>query len=164
MKGIEPIQIQLIHIAKSQLGLSRDEYEAAIAGQTKGKKRSSKDLTYAEAGALIDYFKTLGFKIKSHYNRGRKEARIARRDGKNVISLPSPEEMGMIQALKVKVHWRFEDGYERWLSKYMRIERVMTAPHAYRVIEGLKKLIQHQGKGACNGRLAGRDHRRDHDR
>jgi hypothetical protein len=142
---IEPIQIQLIHIAKAQLGLSEDDYRQIIGAQTKGKKQSSKELTYFEADGLINYFKTLGFTVKSHYNRGRKEARIARRGGKNVISLPSPEEMGMIEALKAKVHWRFEDGYERWLSKYMRIERVMTAPDAYRVIEGLKKLIQHQG-------------------
>jgi phage gp16-like protein len=88
MKMIEPIQVQLIHIAKTQLGLSREEYEAAIMGQTKGQKISSKDLTYFEADGLINYFKTLGFRIQSNYIRTSGAARRARWSYANAASVP----------------------------------------------------------------------------
>jgi phage gp16-like protein len=138
MKMIEPIQVQLIHIAKAQLGLSREEYEDAIAGQTKGKKASSTDLTYFEADGLINYFKTLGFKIQP------KRRRIHRpRTQGNVVGLPTCDELNFIALLVKKVPWRAEDGYQRWLTKHMRIRRVATAEQAEKVIEGLKGMLKH---------------------
>ena len=134
---IEPKQVQLIHIQKAQLGLSRDEYEAAIGAQTNGKKTSSKQLTYFEADNLIDYFARQGAKIKSTRYR-----RTLGNRG-NVIFLPSSEQLEMIESLKARVAWRVEDGYQRWLSKYMRIDRVKTAAQASRVIEGLKGMVKH---------------------
>ncbi|MHB8772980.1 MAG: phage protein GemA/Gp16 family protein [Syntrophales bacterium] len=136
MKMIEPIQIQLIHIA------------------TNGRKSSSKELTYFEADGLINYFKTLGFKIQSNYiktsgaaRRARwgyaNSARAAKKAAGNVVSLPSPGQMEMIAALRAKIPWRVEDGYRRWMEKYMRIERISTAAQAERVIEGLKGLLKH---------------------
>ncbi len=149
----EPIQIKLIHIAKTQLGLSEDEYRQTIGAQTHGKKWSSKDLTYFEADGLISYFKTLGFKIRSnciqssgHARRKRwAYANAARRErNHNVVVLASRNQMQMIDALVSKVPWRYDDGYQRWLSRYMRIERIVTADHASKVIEGLKGLLMHQ--------------------
>jgi hypothetical protein len=169
MKMIEPIQIQLIHIAKTQLGLSREEYEAAIEGQTKGKKTSSKELTYFEADGLINYFKTLGFKIQSNYIKTSGEARRARwgyanaarvarknpANAANVVRMPSPEQMNMITVLSSKIPWEFEDGYQRWLLKYMKITRITTSGQTSDTIEGLKKLLAHQTKGTRDaGRLA----------
>ena len=153
MKMIEPIQIQLIHIAKTQLGLSRDEYEAAIAGQTKGKKQSSKELTYIEADALIDYFVSLGFEIqpsrKSIAARHARRTRWIRRFRKqgNVTGLPSQDELDLIAVLVKKVPWRVEDGYERWRTKHMNIRRIATAEQAEKVIEGLKGLLKHSQQG-----------------
>jgi len=155
MRMIEPIQIQLIHIAKAQLGLSREEYEAAIAGWTNGKKHSSKNLTYVEADGLIDYFKRLGFEIRSNYIRTSGAARrvrwqpanarrAVRKNAGNVVTMPSPDQLSMIAALVKKVPWRFEDGYRRWLAKYMKTERIVTAAQAEKVIEGLKGLLKHQ--------------------
>jgi hypothetical protein len=138
MKMIEPIQIQLIHIAKAQLGLSREEYEAAIAGQTTGTKFSSIALTYAEADGLINYFKTLGFKIQPKRRRPRRP-----RTQGNVVGLPSRDELNLIALLVKKVPWRIEDGYQRWLTKHMRIRKVATAEQAEKVIEGLKGLLKH---------------------
>ncbi len=164
MKMIEPIQIQLIHIAKVQLGLSEDDYRQIIGAQTKGKKQSSKDLTYFEADGLINYFKTLGFKIQSSYIRTSGAARRARwqpaNDRKrghdaassprpaNVFLLASRDQRETIEVLKKKIPWRFEDGYQRWLTKYMKINRVKTAEQASNTIEGLKKMLQHSTAGA----------------
>jgi len=162
MKMIEPIQIRLIHIAKTQWGLSDDEYRQSIGAQTHAKKWSSKDLTYFEADALINYFKTLGFKIQSNYiktsgaaRRGRWQPandrrRAAKRPG-NVVIMPSREQLDMIDVLRKKVSWRFEDGYQRWRTKYMGIERIITADQARKVIEGLKGLLQHQPQEAREG-------------
>ena len=158
---IEPVQIRLIHIAKAQLSLSEDEYRQIIGAQTKMKKWSSKDLTYFEADGLINYFKTLGFKIQSSYIRTSGAARRsrwqpsnargrARQNAANVVLMPSRDQMEMIDVLKKKITWRFEDGYQRWLQKYMRIARIVTADQASNTIEGLKKLLKHQGEnGAC---------------
>lgn len=149
MKMIEPIQIQLIHIAAAQLGLSRNDYEAAISAQTKGKKSSSKDLTYFEADGLIDYFKTLGFKIK------RSPARRARKASGNCVFLVSPEQARMIASLSGKIAWRFADGYQRWLVKYLKIDRIATTAQASRAIEGLKNLLKHQQTGEPGCRTTG---------
>jgi hypothetical protein len=157
MKMIEPIQVQLIHIAKTQLGLSREEYEAAIMGQTKGKKQSSKELSYFEADGLINYFKTLGFKIQSSYIRTSGAARRARwqpandrrrarKNPGNVVMMPSKEQLTMIGVLAKKVPWRLADGYRRWLTERMKIERIVTSEQAIKVIEGLKGLLQHSGR------------------
>jgi len=164
---IDAKQIQLIHIARAQLGLPVNEYREIIAAQTKGKKTSSKDLTYFEADAVINYFvKTLGFKIKSNYIRTAGAARRQRwahansRKNKNppvspfmkggmnnVVMLPSPDQMEMIKALVNKIAWKFEDGYERWRQKYMKIDRIKTEQEASKVIEGLKGLLAHQIDG-----------------
>jgi hypothetical protein len=152
MQTIAPIQIQLIHIAKAQLGLSREEYEAAIFSQTKGKATSSKELTFFEADGLINYFKTLGFKIQPNrtsrdFRRARlqkaNDRRRAARHENNVVMMPSPGQTAMIEALRAKVPWRFADGYQRWLAKYLKIPRPVTAAQAGRVIEGLKGLLKH---------------------
>ena len=166
MRMIEPIQIKLIHIAKSQLGLSDDEYQQAIGAQTHAKKWSSKDLTYFEADGLINYFKKLGFRIQSSYiktsgaaRRARfqpaNDRRIARKAGAvNLVVLASRDQMDMIEALRGKITWRFEDGYQRWLTKYMRIPRIVTSEQAIRTIEGLKGLLKHQPREAQEAREA----------
>ncbi|MDI6615646.1 MAG: hypothetical protein QME27_02945, partial [Syntrophaceae bacterium] len=60
------------------------------------------------------------------------------------------EQLRMIDALRREVKWRYSDGYERWLSKYLKIDRVRTNLQASRAIEGLKGLIgtQNSGRGA----------------
>jgi hypothetical protein len=161
MQMIDPKQIQIIHIGKAQLSLDDEAYRAIIAGQTKGKKTSSKYLTYFEADAVINYFVKLGFKIQSNYIRTAGAARrqrwadvYARRKSvqqrpENVIFLASRGQMDMIDALASKISWKFEDGFFRWMKKYMKIDRVITGKQAEAVIEGLKKMLDHQ---ACRDR------------
>lgn len=152
MKPIDAKQIQLIHIARAQLGLSEDDYRTIILAQTKNKKDSSKELTYFEADGLIKYFKMLGFKIKS--NAARRARRQPANDRKrarplpgNVIVLPTRDQMDMIEVLAGKIAWRVEDGFKLWMRKYLKIERIKTVEDAQRVIEGLKGMLQHQSKG-----------------
>jgi hypothetical protein len=162
MKMIHPKQIQLIHIAKAQLGLSREEYEAAIAGQTKGKKDSSKDLTYFEAAGLIDYFVKQGFEIQSNYIRTSGAAKRRRwqpaNDRKraaqtpaNVVRMASRDQLDLIDALVRQIPWRVEDGFQRWLTRYMKIEQIRTAAQASRTIEGLKGMLRNQPEGKTFG-------------
>jgi hypothetical protein len=164
MKMIEPKQIQLLHIAKSQCGLSDDDYRDIIAGQTKGKKTSSKDLTYFEADAVINYFvKTLGFKVKSKYIRTSGAARRSRWQyasrgtmhraptrtaplPDNVTQLPSRDQLDMIDALAEQITWKVEGGFTRWLFKYFHTERITTVAQAQRVTEGLKGMLVNQNK------------------
>ena len=78
MQKIDAKQKQLIHIAQAQLGIPDEDYRDILAAQTKGKKTSSKDLTYFEADAVINYFVKLGFKIQSNYIRTAGAARRQR--------------------------------------------------------------------------------------
>ncbi len=155
MRKIEPVQVRMIHVAVGQLGLSDDIYRAIIAGRTQGKKTSCKELTYDEADQVINYFvKNLGFKIKSSYIRTAGEYRRkrwayanSRRSGNkplpgNVVAFPSPMQLDMIATLSAQVAWKFADGYQRWLAKYIKTDRVRTAAQAQRAIEGLKGMIK----------------------
>lgn len=50
-----------VHIAAKDLALPRDQYEAAVMGISAGRATSSKDLTDAELGRLLDRFRDLGW-------------------------------------------------------------------------------------------------------
>ncbi|ESP62822.1 hypothetical protein SMITH_203 [Smithella sp. ME-1] len=150
---IDPKQIQIIHIAKKQCGLSDVEYRDIIAGRTNGKKTSSSDLTYAEANAVINYFiKTLSFKIKEKYTAKERAAKkhCMRRwkEGRpaNVYCLATHDQLNMVSALAGQIKWRVEDGFHHWMKKYMRINRITTDDEACKVIEGLKGMLANQEK------------------
>jgi len=156
MKMIDATQIKLIHIARTQLGLSDDDYRLIISTQTKGKKSSSKNLTYFEADGLINYFVKLGFKVQSNYIRTSGAARRqrwahanARRASvqqrpANLFVLPSADQIKMINALAGQVEWKVKGGFHLWMQKYFNINMVATDVEASNVIEGLKKLLDHQ--------------------
>lgn len=153
MMKIDPKQIQLIHIGQVQLGLSDENYRAIIAGRTEGRKTSSRDLTYAEADAVINYMIRLGFKIKSKYVAKEFAAKRAlRRKGKisgNLFVLASTDQLKMINALAGRIRWRVEDGFNLWIKKYMKIDRIRTDDEACKVIEGLKGMVINQD-GDCD--------------
>lgn len=145
---IDPKQIQIIHIAQAQLGLSDENYRAIIAGRSDGKKSSSGDLTYDEASAVIDYMVRMGFRIKAKYVAREKAAKRAQhRKGKvagNLLVLASHEQLNMVNSLAGKIQWRLEDGFQRWMKKYIKIDRIKTEDEASAVIEGLKGMLANQ--------------------
>lgn len=143
---IAPKQIKMIHCAIAGLGLSDDDYRAILAGRY--QKESCLQLSYAEATRLIDYFKSMGFVIPP-----RKRYTAASRRGPlpgNVVALPTRGQLDMIDALAGKVAWKYEDGFYRWLRKYMKIDRILTARQAEAVIEGLKGMLTHKGGDHAN--------------
>lgn len=158
---IDAKQKQLIHIAKTQLGLDEEHYRAIIAGRTKGKKTSSADLTYFEADAVINFFVSLGFKIKSNYIRTSGAARrqhwqhanARRSTGQqrphNLVVLPSSDQIKMINALAGQVAWREKGGFHLWMKKYFKIDMVKTDSEASAIIEGLKGMLNNQN-GTCD--------------
>lgn len=150
MNPIDKKQIKIIHIAKSKLNLSDDQYRDILQGHY--GKASSKNLTFKEAHDLIEYFKSLGFRIEG---KSRKCGLMCRprpkRSGlpNNVQFMVSPGQTAMIEALKKEVTWKYHDGYERWLSKYVGTDIVRTSMQASRTIEGLKGLLRSQAD--CRG-------------
>jgi hypothetical protein len=146
---IEPLQIKIIHTAVAKLSLSDDEYRDILQGHF--KVSSSLGLNYFQASKLIDYFKTLGFKIpkRKRFTPGTPSKQdyisIPRKNRPpNVFVLPSRDQLEMIDTLAGKIKWLVEDGFHRWLQKYFRITKIKTEWEASNVIEGLKKLLDHQ--------------------
>lgn len=135
----EPInrkQIQLIHIAKADLGLSEEIYRDMLAGYG---AESSKDLTAAQADALLDDFKAKGFRIVSRHPRPARRAK-----GKNVVHLASQAEIDKLNAVAFLIRWEYSDGLQRFLERRLSIRggKVRTAGEAYRAIEALKKMFE----------------------
>ena len=152
MKMIDAKQKQLIHIAQGQLRLSEESYRAIIGGRTKGRKSSSKDLTYFEADAVINYMVTLGFKIKSKHVAKEHAAKQPCREHRtrrpeNLYCLASRDQLQMINVLAGKIKWKVEDGFRRWLKKYIKIDQIKTDDEASDVIEGLKGMLANTLKG-----------------
>lgn len=56
-------EIQLIHVARSQTGMDDDTYRAML--HDRFGVASSKDMDWRQRKQLLDYFKTLGFKVRS---------------------------------------------------------------------------------------------------
>lgn len=56
-------EIQLIHVARQQTGMDDDTYRAML--HDRFGVASSKDMDWKQRKQLLDYFKTLGFKVRS---------------------------------------------------------------------------------------------------
>ena len=56
-------EIQLIHVARQQTGMDDDTYRALL--HDRFGVASSKDMDWKQRKQLLDYFKTLGFKVRS---------------------------------------------------------------------------------------------------
>lgn len=153
LRRIEPLQIKMIHTAVAKLCISDDEYRTILQGHF--KVSSCKGLTYFQATKLIDYFKTLGFKIprRKKYTKGTLNRTDIYRSvprnkyPPNVVFLPTRDQLNMIDALAGQVAWKLEDGFQRWLQKYFKITKIKTEWQASNVIEGLKKMLEHQVDG-----------------
>jgi len=59
--------IQLIHIAKAQIGLTDEDYRAVL--ESTAKKTSCSDMTVFELNGVLKAMKKLGFKVKKMETR-----------------------------------------------------------------------------------------------
>ncbi|MBI5634882.1 MAG: DUF1018 domain-containing protein [Nitrospirae bacterium] len=156
-RKIDSVQIKLLHIAKAKLKITDEEYRALLikfsptSWDMDPAHPSCKAMTYAEASALIDHLKAKGFKIVRRggvppTNTGQGDpAPTKRKLPPSITQMVTNEQLKMILHLKADIRWRImPDGYDRWLKKYMQIERVATAKQAQKVIEALKAMKARQ--------------------
>lgn len=123
---------------------------------------SCTQLSAMQAGKLIDLFvrwqwgnkgsgfrgSTLNGEPETHKRANRPIPPSRDRQGQRVnvstgrvIRLASGAQRNKIAVLADMIEWRVKDGLTKWIAKRFSIARVRTAQEAYRVIEGLKNMI-----------------------
>ena len=134
-------QKAVIHILKAQLIKQAVIDEAGYKGLLMQwfDVESSKDLDYAQATTFIDDLIKMGGNIKK---KPRKKL------PPDITQLPSPQILAAIDHLRQDVKWRYPDGYQRWLKKYMGIERPRTMKEAMKIYEGLKAMRSRQQRAS----------------
>ena len=135
---IDHKQKVLIHIAKAQLGLSDEAYRELLMDRYPGCfEGSCRELTYKEAEDLINHFTGMGFVI-------RKKKRKPLPRGIPEVFTDKHPMAGKIDRLRADVRWHFEDGYERFIKKMLKKDRITTTAEASKVIEALKAMRARQ--------------------
>lgn len=132
-KMIDKKQLQLIHIAKNQLGLDDEIYRETLT--TKYNVTSSKNLTYNQGSHFIGYLVNLGFDIK------KKKSNFQIKAKSKIITLATKKQHKLIEILKKNITWKYEDGYNRFIKKRLKIEKVISCKDAQKVINALKGLL-----------------------
>lgn len=127
--------IQLIHIAKSQIGLSDEDYRAVL--ESTAKKSSCSEMSVFELNEVLKAMKKLGFKVKKMETR---EEEIGWDTSK--------EQMDYIRGM-----WELvaRDKSERALYRFIKRitgadhPRFMGAVEAQKVILALRKMVMNAG-------------------
>ncbi len=131
-KMVDKKQLQLIHIAKNQLGLDDDTYRDTL--QYRYSVSSSKELSYNQASNFIGFLSEKGFKLK-------KKRALKVKKSSNVIELATPRQHKLIEVLKKNIIWEYEDGYKLYIKKRLKIDKVITKEDAFKVINALKGIL-----------------------
>jgi len=139
MKAIERKQIILIKLAVRDLKIPDDKYREIL--NYRYWQNSCTKLTFDEATDLINFFVSQGFKIQ-------KKRTLKKKLPPDITQLPSPQILAAIGHLRQDVKWRYPDGYQRWLKKYMGIERPRTMKEAMKIYEGLKAMRSRQQRAS----------------
>jgi len=136
---IDNKQKTLIHICKSQLiqkgELSEQGYRDMM--ERYYHVRSSVYLTYKQAETFINDMIKLGAVIVPKRHPRRPQA-------PNMAQMVSPQELAKIEHLKADIKWKFHDGYNRWIKKYLQKDHIATSREASKVIEALKGMLARQ--------------------
>lgn len=127
-------QLQLIHIAKSQLGIEDDNYRELL--EYKYNVTSSKDLTYNQAHNFISFLIQKGFKLTK---KVKQPLRATKSD--KVIELATPAQYRLIEVLKKNIVWKYDNGYELYIKKRLKLSKVITKQDAFKVINALKAML-----------------------
>ena len=127
--------IQLIHIAKSQIGLSDEDYRAVL--ESTAKKTSCSKMTLFELNEVLKAMKKLGFKVKKLETREEEIGWDA-----------SKAQMDYIKGMWERVA---RDKSDRALYKFIKRitgadhPRFMTAKDSQKVIIALRKMMTDAG-------------------
>lgn len=126
-------QIQLIHVAKQQLALDDEAYRETL--EYRYNVTSAKNLTYNQASNFIGFLSEKGFKFK------KKAKPLKAKKADNVIELATPAQHKLIEVLKNNIVWKVENGYELYIQKRLKINKVITKADAFKVINALKGIL-----------------------
>ena len=126
-------QLQLIHIAKTQLALDDETYRETL--EYRYNVSSSKDLTYNQASNFIGFLSENCFKFK------KKVKPLKAKKADNVIELATPAQHKLIEVLRNNIVWKVENGYELYIQKRLKINKVITKADAFKVINALKGML-----------------------
>lgn len=66
---VRTYQLKLIHMARRDLGMSEEDYRAAVSGVTDGRTDSSGTCTDAERRRLLNHFRRMGWAPKKPHRR-----------------------------------------------------------------------------------------------
>lgn len=127
--------IQLIHIAKSQIGLSDEDYRAVL--ESTAKKTSCSEMTLFELNEVLKAMKKLGFKVKKLETREEEIGWDA-----------SKAQMDYIKGMWERVA---RDKSDRALYKFIKRitgadhPRFMTTKDSQKVIIALRKMMADAG-------------------
>ena len=142
-RPITPAQIRAIHVALPRRGIDDDEYRDLL--RDRFGVDTCKKLNHRQASELL---LALGRALPQPPGETRKPRRRQpaprAKAGANVRQMITPGQRQLIETLAGEIAWREPDGYQRWLGKFMSLERVATAAQAARVIEGLKAMRRRQ--------------------
>ena len=134
----------LVHIAKAELGLADTIYRDIL--HVRYHAESCKKLTPFQADDLMKYFRSLGFR-KKRTKCNLCTPRVKRpKPPENVFYLVSEEQLAKIQHLKEDIKWRHPDGFNLWMRKYFKIERIRLSIEGSVIIEALKHMVCDQNR------------------
>jgi hypothetical protein len=71
---------------------------------------------------------------------------------------PGHPMMLKIEHLKKDIRWQFQDGYERFIRKFLKKDRIATTKEAAKVMEALKAMKARQQRAAASGGAKGMKH------
>ncbi len=86
-----------IHIAKKELGLTDEEYKAALFAAT--GKESSKDMDYSELVVVIKHFESKGWKPKPAPSRREKGKKRFENIGDRGTHMATEKQLNMLHAI-----------------------------------------------------------------
>lgn len=144
MSSISRRQIQLIHIAKSDLGMSDEDYRELLMTRYPGCfEGSCKELTEAEADDLLEHFKARGFKVK-------RKRRVRPRRPPVVTDMITRGQRAKVKALAGDIQWHAGEskGLRGFCRRQLGVDYPRTEDEAQRFIEHLKYLKASQQRKA----------------
>ncbi len=142
-------QIQLIHIAKNQLGMATEEYRALLRERYDSCRTGScKELSYKDASDFIDHLKSKGASFKPK-PRPRKRTKA-----KSLADFPTEAQKEKIKALAGDIRWDRGQrlGLRGFSMRMLGVGWPQTTGEASKLIEHLKHMrASQQRKGAERG-------------
>jgi phage gp16-like protein len=131
-------QIKLVHIAKTRLGLTDEEYHEIL--ELYGGTHSSKDLSPGGFFNVMEHFRELGFQGKGGDVFG--PVPTVKTKPADLIEMVTPAQKAKIRQLERDLGWSDNPArLQNFISKRFGIKKVLTKAQASKLIEALKAIL-----------------------